>query len=220
MNRRINHYGLWLECIAVFVVIPVLIWSKVIFTPLIMLPVVIISLPAGVWLARKYGISRALFWSGDSRAECKHLKTIIGRFLLNGVLLFAVLLVWYPDHLFDLPSRMTGFWLTLIVIYPLLSVYPQEFLYRAFFFHRYRDLFQNPQYLVIWNAVLFGWMHIVLHNLLSVALSVVAGLLFADTYRKTRSLRLTCLEHSLYGILIFSLGYAEAFIYKPWLTGL
>ena len=28
-----------------------------------------------------------------------------------------------------------------MIFYPLVSVYPQEIIFRSFFFHRYRDLF-------------------------------------------------------------------------------
>lgn len=85
------------------------------------------------------------------------------------------------------------------------------------FFKRYDGLLQKPQNFIMLNALLFGWMHIVFHNVLAVVFSIFAGLLFADTYRKTQSLRLTCLEHTLYGYLIFTLGYSEAFLYEAWL---
>ena len=102
-----------------------------------------------------------------------------------------------------------------MMLYPVFSVYPQELLYRGFFYMRYGAL-AGPQTIFVLNALLFGWMHIVFHNLLAVVFSVIAGLLLADTYRKTRSLRLTCLEHTLYGWLIFTFGYGKAFLYELW----
>lgn len=207
---------LWFECIAIFMIIPFLLWLRVVDTPLILIPVYIFCLPATVWLARKYGWSTFTFWSGDRRAERRQLRTIVRRFPLITVLLVTVLLVGYPDHLFDMPRNMTLFWLLLMVVYPLFSVYPQELLYRAFFLHRYQSLFSNQRHLLLLNAVLFGWMHVVFHNALAVVYTLVAGVLFADTYHKTRSLRLTCLEHALYGMLIFTLGYGQAFLFGPW----
>lgn len=210
-----SKWLLWFECIAIFTVIPILLWMRLISIPLILIPVFVFCLPAAIWLGRKYGFSRATFWCDDIKAERKQLRIIIKRFLFNSVLLLAVLLVWYPEHLFDLPRKMTLFWLLLIVLYPLFSVYPQELLFRAFFFHRYRSLFKKQQHLILMNAILFGWMHIVLHNVLAVFYTIIAGLLFADTYNKTKSLRLTCLEHALYGDLIFTLGYGQTFLFEP-----
>ncbi len=208
---------LWLEFVGIFIVIPLLVWQRVIDTPLIMIPVILVCIPATIWLVKKHGFTRKLFWLGDRDAEYTHIITIINRFLLISIVLFFIVFLAYPLHLFDMPRNMTRTWLLLLLIYPVISVYPQELLYRVFFFHRYKGLLKNPQILFVLNAVLFGWMHIVFHNLLAVIFSIVAGLLFADTYRKTQSMRLTCLEHTLYGYLIFTLGYGEAFLSEPWL---
>ena len=197
-------------------VIPWLLWLRVVNTPLILIPVFIVCLPASVWLARKYGRSRTTFWSGDKQAERRQLRRIIGRLPIIAALLLAVVYFAYPDRLFDMPRDMTRFWLLLMLAYPLFSVYPQELLYRAFFLHRYQPLFKSSRYLLLVNAVLFGWMHIVFHNLLAVVFTVIGGVMFADTYHKSQSLRLTCLEHALYGMLIFTLGYGQAFLYRPW----
>jgi len=212
-----SKWLLWFECIAIFVVIPLSLWLRLVNTPLILIPVFIVCIPATVWLARKYGFSRASFWSGDPQAERKQLKRIIKRFLYNAILLLAIVAMWYPEHLLDLPRKTPLFWLLLMVIYSLFSVYPQELLYRAFFLHRYQPLFNKQHHLLLLNAILFGWMHVVFHNVLAVVFTLVAGWLFADTYHKTKSLRLTCLEHALYGNLIFTLGYGEAFLFGPWL---
>ena len=210
-----NKAWLWLECLVIFVGIPVLLWLRLLITPLIMIPLFIVCIPAGIWLGRRYGFTRATFWQGDPAEERVQLRRIIKRFLFNALLLVGLLLLCYPQHLFDLPRNMTMLWLLIIVLYPLFSVYPQELLYRTFFLQRYQALFRDPRYLVLLNALLFGWMHIVFHNVLAVVFTLIGGLLFADTYRKTRSLRLTCLEHALYGNLLFTLGYGQAFLFTP-----
>ena len=45
-----------------------------------------------------------------------------------------------PHLLLSLVRRSPLLWLLIFFLYPLLSVYPQELLYRAFFFHRYQPL--------------------------------------------------------------------------------
>ena len=208
-----NKWWLWCECLSVFLVIPVLLWLRLFTTPLIMLPLFILCIPVTIWLGKEYGFSWALFWRGELEAERRQLRKIIKRFLVNALLLIGLLLLCYPEHLFDLPRNMTLLWLLIIVLYPLFSVYPQELLYRTFFLRRYRSLFKNQRYVVLLNALLFGWMHIVFHNVLAVVFTFIGALLFADTYRNTRSLRLTCLEHAMYGNLLFTLGYGQAFLF-------
>ena len=211
-----RKYYLWFECIAIFLVIPLLLWMRLVSIPLILIPVFIICLPATFWLARKYGLSRNIFWSGDEQAERRQLSIIVRRFLLISVLLLSILYVVYPAHLFDMPRQAPMLWLGLMVLYPLLSVYPQELLYRTFFFRRYSSLFTQQRHLLLANALLFGWMHIVFHNGLAVLYTVLGGYLFADTYHKSGSLRLSCLEHALYGNLIFTIGYGQAFLFEAW----
>jgi hypothetical protein len=72
--------------------------------------------------------------------------------------------------------------------------------------------------MVVTNAVAFAWMHVVFDNYIAVGLSMLGGLLFARTYQLTGSLRLVCLEHALYGCLIFTLGAGHLFFFETgWL---
>jgi membrane protease YdiL (CAAX protease family) len=62
---------------------------------------------------------------------------------------------------------------------------------------------------VLCSAFLFAFAHIVYDNWIAVILAFVGGLLFAFTYAKTRS-TLTCVvEHSVWGILLFTLGLGD-----------
>jgi membrane protease YdiL (CAAX protease family) len=115
-----------------------------------------------------------------------------------------------PEALFQLPRTRTGLWLIIMIAYPLLSVYPQELIFRTFLFHRYRVLLP-PRALMLTSALAFGYAHIVLHNLPSVLLSTLGGLLFASTYRRSQSTLLVALEHALYGCFVFSVGLGGLF---------
>lgn len=107
---------------------------------------------------------------------------------------------------FALPSERPGLWLLVMVLYPLLSVYPQEVTFRAFFCHRYRPLFGNDRAMLAVNALAFGWAHVMFENWVAVALCLIGGWLFADTYLRTRSLLLACIEHAIYGCALFTIG--------------
>lgn len=133
------------------------------------------------------------------------------RFVVLGGLLTLAVWAVTPERLFDLPRRKPGLWLAIMVFYPLLSVYPQEVIFRAFLFQRYRPLVGGGVAMVLLSAATFGWVHIVFGHWVSVVLTLVGGLLFARTFAQTRSLAAASLEHSLYGCLVFTVGLNSFF---------
>jgi glucose uptake protein GlcU len=102
-------------------------------------------------------------------------------------------------------------WVAILLLYPLLSVYPQEVIFRAFFLHRYAKLFPTGALTRLAAAVFFGWAHVIYGSYLAIGLSTLGGLQFVRTYRSSQSLRTVTIEHGLYGILIFTLGLGEFF---------
>jgi hypothetical protein len=140
-------------------------------------------------------------------------------------------LVWWHDRTHDsqlllsLARERTGFWALLMVAYPLLSVYPQEVIWRAFLFHRYGPALsgrpdppsgesagRTPWPTVLASAVSFGWMHIVFNNWVAPTLTLAGGLLFALTYARTRSTAACWAEHALWGCFIFTVGLGHFFV--------
>lgn len=118
----------------------------------------------------------------------------------------------HPAVFLSFPRRAPRLWLTIMALYPVLSVLPQELVYRTFFFHRYGPLFGGRQRLAILvNAMLFGFAHIIFANWIAVGGTFLAGLLFAFRYHATRSLWAVWLEHSLYGCLVFTVGLGRYF---------
>src|SRR5215469_10707833 len=83
-----------------------------------------------------------------------------------------------PRLLFDLPRNSPWRWLLVMVLYPVLSVVPQELVFRTFFFHRYGRLFGGPWVVTAASAVAFSGAHIVLMNELAVLPTVLGGWLF------------------------------------------
>ncbi len=124
----------------------------------------------------------------------------------------AACVAWFaPESLFSLPRRAPVLWAAVMLLYPLLSVYPQELAFRAFLFHRYAPLFPSRKSMIASSGVLFGFAHLCFGNLLAVALTVPAGVLFAATYARSRSLLLVSLEHALLGNFIFTIGLGQYF---------
>jgi hypothetical protein len=149
----------------------------------------------------------------DARAARRGLARVLARTAAVWValVLFGLAVVG-PSRMFYMPRTLPRVWLAVIILYPPLSAYPQEVMYRAFFFHRYGPLFRRPRTLMIANAVLFGWAHVMAGNFSAVLLTTVGGLLFASTYARSRSTLLVAFEHALYGAFVFTVGVGGMFV--------
>jgi membrane protease YdiL (CAAX protease family) len=119
--------------------------------------------------------------------------------------------IFAPQLLFSFVKRAPVLWAAIMLLYPLLSVYPQELLYRAFFFHRYQPVFGSGWTMLLASAFAFGFVHIIFGNWLAVGLCVLGGLLFSFTYQQSGSLLLACLDHALFGNFIFTIGLGRFF---------
>jgi membrane protease YdiL (CAAX protease family) len=129
------------------------------------------------------------------------------------LLVTLLVALFRPSILFSFPRQNPGVWLAVMLLYPLFSVYPQELVYRAFFFHRYARVFPSEGTMVTASALAFGFAHIVFGNWISVVFTTVGGFLFADTYRRTQSLTAACIEHSIFGCYVFSVGLGQYFVH-------
>ncbi len=118
----------------------------------------------------------------------------------------------FPGLWLSFPRWNPNLWLFVMAAYPLLSVIPQELVYRTFFFHRYGPLFGGFGWLAILvNGALFGFAHVIFGNIIAVAGTVVLGCILAFRYEATRSIWAVWLEHSLWGCLIFTIGLGRFF---------
>lgn len=214
MLRLTSKLYLWLEWAALFVLAPLLLyfwWQPAVLALLLLL----VTAGTAWWLWRHRKFGQLAFWRApNTRREPSQLRRLLRR-LLPCLLLLAGLVLWhYPERWLAMPRQQPYLWLLLLVLYPLLSVYPQELIYRAFFFRRYRRLFPGKQLRVLVSAAVFALLHIVYQNWLAVLLTFVGGWFFAQTYARTRSLRLVWLEHTLYGLLLFTLGLGDFFDHR------
>lgn len=132
-------------------------------------------------------------------------------FRLNTLILITTvgLYIYMPEKLFYVIKNDWLLWLSVSLIYSIVSVLPQEVIYRTFFFGRYQQLFDNKLVLIITNATLFALGHLVFRNPYIIILTFIGGLLFALTYQKTKSLLYTSIEHAMYGVWLFTIGIGE-----------
>ncbi len=136
---------------------------------------------------------------------------VLKRFLLITLAITVFILLYEPETFFNMVRSRPLLWLQVMLLYPFISAYVQEILFRSFFFYRYRKLFGKSLVFVLVNALLFSYVHIIFENWIAVVFTFFGGLLFAHTYLKTRSTMLTAIEHSLYGNLLYTLGLGHYF---------
>ena len=136
-------------------------------------------------------------------------RTVGYRFLALAIL--TTFFTWCvdPNNLFVPPLKNPLLWVGVLLLYSVFSVIPQEFLYRTFFFNRFKPILKDDRLLILTNAVLFSMAHLFYRNVLVLALTFAGGILFAITYDRTKSLTFTCLEHAIYGSWLFTVGMGE-----------
>lgn len=140
-----------------------------------------------------------------------NIKKVLLRFGIIAPILSAFTWLASPDWFLSFPRERPGLWIMVMVLYPVLSVVPQEMIYRAFIYRRYAPLFGPRAGYIFASALAFGFMHIIFVNIFAVVLSAAGGFLFAWNYAGSRSLALVSLEHALYGCLIFTVGLGRFF---------
>ena len=184
------------------------------FSPVEIPPLPLLWVVAGyaLWrLLRDPGFDRERLWNSGTLP--RRLPSILGIFvawalgMLWGVRQFA------PDLEWSLVRPHPLFWAVVMVAYPVLSVYPQGVLYRAFFFERYQALFPAKWAMVLASAAAFAFLHVIFRNWLAVGLTCAGGLLFALRYAQTRSLATSSFEHALFGCWLFTVGLGQYFFH-------
>jgi membrane protease YdiL (CAAX protease family) len=186
------------------------------------------AVPALILFLRERWLMIALLWGGSILAYIylrmsrrpdegprvpfrDMIKRVLARFAVIAPV--VTILVWAlaPEDFLSFPRENPRIWILVMTLYPLLSVWPQEVLYRALIYKRYAPVFGEGRGYVIASALAFGYMHIIFLNWIAVAMTLVGGYIFADNYRKGRSLALVSMEHALYGCLVLPSGSGDSF---------
>lgn len=203
---RARRLRLGVECVLVFGLVPVMQAMGWLPVPLLAL-LFAAAVVCGAMLRRDKLFRWPAMWR--ARASVGEWRRVLITFAA-AVPVLAGLLYWLrPESLFAFPGQRPGAWLLVVVLYPLVSVFPQEIIYRAFFLHRYRGLFGEGRWMVVASALAFGFAHISFHNWVAVALTVPGGILFARTWRRTDALLFVSFEHALYGACVFTVGLGD-----------
>lgn len=205
-----RRLGLWVELLVLFAGVPVVLSLLGVQLAGWVIPALLLMALYCTWLIRRdpQFNRRKLYALASLKAQW---RGIVVRLLVGVALLTGVVLAVVPELFLSLVRASPLLWLLVMVVYPLLSVYPQEFIYRAFFFQRYKEILGEGMGIVLASGVAFSWAHVVFHNWQAPLLTLGGGWIFAWTYRRSGSLLCACLEHALWGNAIFTLGLGQYF---------
>lgn len=206
---------LWAEMAFVFGFLPVAFAALHITRPMIHGCMWVMTALSLVFLYRQSGFSWRGLWEGAGWSHAGR-RRALARYLALVPILIALTLWIAPDRFLQFPAERPGFWLIVMLLYPLLSVVPQEIVFRAFFFQRYATAAPNALALVVLSGLCFGFVHILFHNWVSPVMSALGGILFAASYAEHRSLKWAVIEHALYGNTVFTLGLGWYFVRTVW----
>lgn len=200
--------GRWAELVGIFLGLPLAYFLGVIHVHPVA-AAVLLAAASLLLLRTDRSFDRRLLWNAAGLR--RELPRILALFAVGAVSIAGAVAFFSPQRLFALPRQHPGTWLLVLTVYPLLSVFPQEILYRAFFCHRYRPLLGDRGGMVAASAVAFGYMHILFGNWIAVGLTALGGALFSRRYLASRSLLAASVEHALYGQWVFTIGLGEFF---------
>lgn len=159
-----------------------------------------------LWLARsEIAKDTKKLWRWD-QVTWENMKPLLIRWVFACIGMTLFIYFYDPDRMLRLLIERPQFVPFLLLLYPVLSALPQEFIFCSFFFERYKRFFQTDRSMIIASAVVFAYAHVLFINWVAPFLSLIAGLIFASTYAKTRSLALVTIEHGLYGNFLFVIG--------------
>ena len=150
-----------------------------------------------------------------SRPGCGWWKWPLIRAGVAFVGLFGFVLFFEPQNFLNLPREHFGAWLAFVLFYPVLSVLPQELVYRVYVFEAHKTLLSPRLLALTVSAMSFAWLHIVFAGWFAVVSTFVAGLALAWNYFQNRNssgaIWPLVLEHSLYGQIVFTIGLYQYF---------
>jgi hypothetical protein len=182
-----SRAGLIAELILLFIALPLGFRYSSVRLPA--LPVLWVVVGYGFWqLMRDPHFDRARLWNAGQMSS--RLGLILTIFIAAALVIWLAVRRFAPSIEFGFVRQHPALWALVMVAYPIVSVYPQGILYRAF-------------------SAAFSFLHIIFRNSLAIILTFLGGLLFAASYAETGSLAVSSFEHALYGCWLFTVGLGQ-----------
>ena len=196
---------LWSELILLFVAVPfaVLYWIKH-FADYLMPILGVMGLCCLAVLLADKQFKRVKLWHWEDYRI--HLRSTLRLFLPWASLLALVVYFLKPELFLHWPMNQPWMWVATLLIYPIVSVIPQEIIFRTYFFHRYKQILPSKYARWALSTFLFGLAHLVYGNWVAVVVSWIGGAIFGYRYMQTKSTPVVVIEHALWGSFLFTIG--------------
>lgn len=111
-----------------------------------------------------------------------------------------------PEAAFQLLLSNPELMLLIALLYPILSAFPQELIFRPLFFGRYREILPRGHLAMVLNAGIFALAHLMYWSTTVIVMTFVGGLVFAWAYEVRRSFLMAVILHSIAGVILFAVG--------------
>lgn len=208
MDTKIKRAYLLFEFLLLFFGVPLLVfftsWAK---KPVLILPPVFVLFL--LYFAWKKDFSFKSFLRFD--VSLKMILRNAGLMLLATVLLTIYVLLFERENLLNLPRKNPELWILMMVVYPVISAFIQEVIYRTFLFSRYSRLFKHRVWMILVSGVAFSFVHIVYYSSFSMVTTFILGTYLAYIYEKTKSVLFTTILHGYLGNVVFTVGLGHHF---------
>lgn len=205
--KSMKKIFLMLEFLVLFFVIPLM--AAFVLPPSLVLPGLLIFTFVGIFLLQ---VTPAFRWSTLSAGFITiNWKLLVYFFVVCFLTLSLLAFFIDSENTYYLPVNSPRLWIFIMIAYPLVSVIPQELIYRPLFFIRYKSILPSGQSLVILNAICFCLIHLFYWNLLALFITFFGGLIFSQIYYKNKNFLEVVLYHSVGGCMIFTTGLGRFF---------
>jgi len=196
-----------LELVILFITLPVLMKYELIPLPRILTLLIVFVGVLFISIKYKYLDKN---WYKLPKLDHKYWQKM-GIIYIGSFIFFIAYIYFFLDQKpFVIIRERPILMIVISIFYPLVSAFPQEVIYRTFYFERYKDILNTNQ-LLISNMIVFSFLHVIYNNLPAIILTFLSGLIFTYNYHRRRSLMLITIEHSILGLIVFITGMGRYF---------
>jgi membrane protease YdiL (CAAX protease family) len=200
MGRR----RLWAECALLYLALPLAI--AIVLPPGSMFPALFAATGLGLWLLHR---THGFAWRDLARGRIDW-RLVAAFAAVTLAVALGVALATSGDPLRFVRER-PGFFVLVMIFYPILSALPQELLFRVLWFRRYGGILPGGGAGLVLNAAIFALAHLMYWSGIVAAMTFAGGLAFAWAYQRRGSFAMAVVLHALAGQIVFALGLGMFF---------
>lgn len=196
-----------IEISIIFIALPVLMKFNIIPLPRLLSLLIVFAIVLFISIRYKY-IDKN--WYKLPKLSTKYWLKMTLIYVASFLFFVAYIYIFLDETPFILIRERPQLMIIITIFYPLFSAFPQELIYRPFYFQRYKNIFTTKQ-LLISNMIAFSFLHIIYNNIPALLLTLISGLVFTLNYHRHRSLMLVTIEHTILGLIVFMTGMGRYF---------